>query len=167
MSHVFLIGFMGAGKSQVGREVASMTRMPFVDLDEEVERSKGMRVAEIFESEGEAAFRAAEREALLALGSAEPSVVACGGGIVLDERNRADLKRLGRVVWLRVGAREVHDRVGGGSSRPLLSPSVEGVEALLASREALYEAASDSIVQTSGLDVHEVARGVARIAGVS
>lgn len=165
MSHLFLVGFMGSGKSVVGREVARITGRTFVDLDADVERAEGRPITAIFEREGEAGFRAAEREALLRLEDAQPSVVACGGGIVGDPANRADLKRLGRVVWLQVDAEQVEQRVGGRAGRPLLGSSPGEIRELMDVREPLYREVGEAVVDTRGRTVGQVADEVVRVSG--
>ena len=95
MSHVFLIGFMGAGKSTVSRLVAEELGRPCIDLDEAIETAAGRTVREIFEDAGEDVFREFESAQLEALLDAVPSVVACGGGIVVRNENRSALKRMG------------------------------------------------------------------------
>ena len=114
MSHILLIGFMGAGKSTVGRLLADDQGLEFIDLDAVVEAAEGRSVRSIFEDEGESRFRALETSALASLSARDSAVVACGGGIVLSEANRALLKRLGTVVYLRVTAAETVARVGRG-----------------------------------------------------
>lgn len=161
MGHVLLIGFMGAGKSTVGRLLAGSLGWPFVDLDHEVERRRGRSVADIFAQEGESGFRAAETEALRSLAQREPSVVACGGGIVLDPDNRVRLRSLGTVVHLSVTADEVVARCGGRPGRPLLAGlDPEGVRDLLDSRRPLYEESADITVPTSSRTPALVAREV-------
>lgn len=162
MSHVFLVGFMGAGKSTVGHLLASETGRPFVDLDEVVEQIEGRTVSQIFAEEGEAAFRALETNALRALGDVPPSVVACGGGVILADENRALLAKEGHVVYLVVSAGEALARIGGSESRPLLAGAggVVAATALLKARESLYEASADIVVDTSGKDAPEVAAEV-------
>lgn len=157
--HIFLIGFMGAGKSTVAALLAERLSMPLVDVDAVVESTQGKTVAQIFTEQGESAFRDAERAALLGLEGLPPSVVACGGGIVTRDENRADLRRLGTVVYLQVSAAEAVARVGDASTRPLLSgPSgTLAATSLLQAREALYRAAADLVVDTEGCDAKEVA----------
>ena len=159
MKHVFLVGFMGAGKSTVGHLVAEQLGRPFVDLDARIEQASGRPVTELFETDGEEAFRALETEALDALAGATPSVVACGGGVVVRNANRATLKRLGYVIFLRVSAGETLARVGDDETRPLLSGAggLLAATALLEAREALYTAVADATVDTVGRNAEEVA----------
>lgn len=163
MSHVLLIGFMGAGKSTVGRLLAEELGLPFVDLDQRIESGAGGRkVSEIFESDGETAFRSMESVALAALASEPPSVVACGGGVVLDGGNRQVLKTLGTVVYLQVSAAESLARIGDTEGRPLLArgDATSMAATLLTARETLYRSAADVIVDTAGLRPPSVARAV-------
>ncbi len=157
--HVFLIGFMGAGKSTVGRLLSERVRMPFVDLDSVIEQGAQASVSELFASRGEEGFRALETEALASLAACPPSVVACGGGVVLRPENRTHLHSLGTVVYLRVTAGEAVARVGDASTRPLLAGGAGTLAAtsLLAAREALYKAAADITVDTVGRLPEQVA----------
>jgi shikimate kinase len=163
MRHVLLIGFMGSGKSTVGPLVAERLDREFVDLDECIAQREGRSVPAIFAESGEAAFRAAESAALDSIADMPPSVIACGGGVVLDDANRAALGRLGYVVYLQVSAEEALARIGDTSGRPLLAGAGSGAgmaSALLRSREALYEATADLRVRTSGRAPEEVADDV-------
>ena len=163
MSHIFLVGFMGAGKTTVARLLAERLDRPCVDVDEIIEAESGRSVREIFEDEGEPAFRALESRALLSLQTAEPSVVACGGGIVTRDENRSVLKRLGCVVYLKVSAGETLARVGADGTRPLLSGpgGVLAATSLLEARESLYAAVADISIDTVGLSAEQVADQVA------
>jgi shikimate kinase len=163
VSHVFLIGFMGSGKSTVGRMLARSLGWPFCDLDRDIERRDGRTVVEIFAQDGEPRFRQLEHEELASLVGAPDTVVACGGGVVVDDRNRPLLKSLGSVVYLRVSAQEALARVGSTEGRPLLAgPDPLGTATtLLALRERLYEAVADIVVETSGLTPARVAERVA------
>jgi len=159
MRPLFIIGFMGAGKSTVGGIVAARLGRPFLDLDREIERETGRTVAELFSAHGESGFRDAERAAL-ALAARQPGiVVACGGGVVTDVGSHAILRESGTVVYLRVSADEAVARVGFDSSgRPLLlGGDLRSAEALLRSRERLYEAAADIVVDTVGRSVEQIA----------
>lgn len=161
MNHVFLTGFMGAGKSTVGRKVASTLGRPFIDLDRQIEEQEGASVPDIFRERGEAYFRDAEHQALEALVDAEPAVVATGGGVVLRQDNQELLRQHGTVVFLSVSAEETSARVGNRSSRPLLAcGDVETARALLNERATVYEATSDLTVDTDGRTPDEVAAEV-------
>lgn len=158
-----LIGFMGSGKTTVGRLVAEMLGLNLVDLDEVIAAQAGQSIPEIFAREGEAGFRRREREALLGISGRKGLVLATGGGIVVDPENVADLRRHGSVVFLRASLAEITARVGGGSSRPLWAgrPPEELAE-LWSAREKLYLGAADYAVETDGRDPAEVAGEIAR-----
>lgn len=162
MSHVFLVGFMGAGKTTVARLVSRQLGRPMVDLDAAIEAAVGKSVREIFEDVGEDAFRELESAQLVGLSSAEPSVVACGGGIVVRDANRSALKDMGMVVYLRVSAGETLARVGADGTRPLLSGpgGVIAATRLLEARESLYAAVADVAIDTVGRSVDQVAEDV-------
>lgn len=162
MSHVLLVGFMGAGKTTVARLVSRQLGRPAVDLDAVIEAVAGRSVREIFEDMGEDAFRELERAQLVGLSSAEPSIVACGGGIVVRDENRSALKDMGLVIYLRVSAGETLARVGADASRPLLSGpgGVIAATRLLEARESLYSAVADVTIDTVGRSVDDVAKDV-------
>jgi shikimate kinase len=146
--HVVLVGMMGAGKSTVGRRLASRLGRPFVDADDELVRRSGRSVREWFEEQGEGAFRAAEGELLADLLAAPgASVIASGGGVVLADANRAALRDHALVVWLRAGAPFLASRVRQKPHRPLLDEDPGSTVArLVAERAALYEEVADVVV---------------------
>lgn len=158
--HLFMVGFMGAGKTTVACLVADALRMPCIDLDSEIEARDGRSVATIFEEEGEEGFRSVERTALLSLMDRTPLVVACGGGVVLRPENRAALKEMGTVVHLQVTAAEALARIGDASTRPLLAgPSgTLAATSLLQAREGLYRSVADIEIDTAGRTAEEVAQ---------
>ncbi|MDP2232738.1 MAG: shikimate kinase [Actinomycetota bacterium] len=158
MSHVLLIGFMGSGKSSVGRLLAGYLGRPFVDLDDRICALAGTSVERIFAEFGEAAFRRLEAEALESLMHEPPSVVACGGGVVVSEANRTLLPQLGTVVYLRVSALDALDRIGDTSSRPLLAGpgAAHAAKALLAERQSVYAGVAQMSVDTQGHSVEQV-----------
>ena len=163
MNNVFLTGFMGTGKTAVGRALADRLGRPFVDLDEEIERSAGMRASEIFARFGEADFRARERHALEAASARERVVVATGGGIVIDPRNRRAMRSSGSIVCLWADDATILRRVGDADERPMLAGAkdpAERVRELLAARGAAY-ADADHAVDTSSRDVAGVADAIA------
>ena len=159
--HVFIVGFMGAGKSTVGPLVAEGLSLPFVDLDRRIAEAFGKPVAGVFEDDGEESFRRAEAAELAGVVAGPASVVACGGGVVLDPSNRDVMARTGVVVYLAVSEEAALERVGSGSGRPLLGDDPErAVGELMGMRRALYEAAADVVVDTTDTAPAEVADSV-------
>ena len=158
-----LIGMMGSGKTTVGRSLAAALGRPLVDSDAQVEARTGRTVREIFESDGEAAGRVLEREALVdALAEAEPSVVAAAGGVVLDAGNRAVLQEAGTVVWLRARPEVLARRVSAGRDhRPLLGDDpLAALRRLDAERRPLYEEVADLVVDVDDLSTRQVVTAV-------
>ncbi len=161
VAHVALVGLMGAGKSDVGRRVASSLDRTFIDLDHEVERVAGVRVTDIFELEGEVGFRIREAEALARLvETPAPLVIATGGGVVETDTNLLVLMERCVVVWLRASVATLAGRVGSGQGRPLL----QGTEApaavlrrLSERRHPRYDQIADVVVDTDGLNAAQVA----------
>ncbi len=153
---IVLVGFMGAGKSVVGEALAALTGLRLVDTDRLVEASAGASIPEIFDHEGERAFRAREAAAV-AQAVAEPDrVIACGGGAVLQPHNYEALRSAGPIVYLRAPAGTLRARLEGTSSRPLLAEP-GALERLLAERAPAYEAAADVVVDTAGRNPEDVA----------
>lgn len=164
--HLVLIGLPGAGKSVVGRRVARLLQRRFLDLDRLVERDAGCTVAELFAREGEAAFRARERAVTESLVLAPASVVAPGGGWVLDPANPAALAPRSTIVWLRVSPAVALARMGAGvARRPLLAgPDPLGALTALAEQRApRYAAAADVTIDSEALPLQELARRLAAL----
>ena len=139
VERIYLVGFMGAGKTTVGRELSFRLQRPFFDLDAEVEAAEGLSVAEIFNRFGEQRFRQLERNHLKRL-SGQQGVIALGGGAYVDPENRKVADETGAVVWLETSLATVHQRVRPDGSRPLLS-NPEQVEKLYGSRLPFYRLA--------------------------
>lgn len=156
---------MGSGKTTAGEKVAEALGRPLVDSDEQVETLTGRTVREIFESDGEAAYRVLEREALLAaLDGAAPSVIAAAGGVVLDPENRAALKASGTVIWLRARPEVLAERVGGQDHRPLLADDPLGTLVRLdGERRHLYEEVADHVIDIDDLDPDQVAARILEV----
>lgn len=160
---------MGAGKTTVGRRLARALGRPFVDSDQQVETRTGRTVREIFETDGEPAFRALETEALAdALATHAPAVIAAAGGTVLSETNRERMRTAGRVIWLRADPDVLADRVRNGAHRPLLAEDPTTVlHDLDHARRALYEEVADHIVDTAGRSPDDVLDEVRRLVASS
>ena len=155
---VVLVGFMGSGKTSVGRRLARKLRAEFVDVDDRIERAAGKPIREIFSAEGEPSFREREKVALREALSVPGRVVATGGGAFLEEGNRALLSAYAPVVYLEARAETLLARLPGNSDRPLLGGGDRGrvVRDLLDRRVPGYRKA-DHTVATDGLTVEEVA----------
>ena len=159
---VVLVGFMGSGKSSVGRELARRFRAPFVDVDERIELAAGCPIRDLFAREGEPAFRKREKAALRDVLSVKGCVIATGGGAFADEENRALLRAYAPVVYLESAVETLLDRLDGDLERPLLRGGdlEERVRELLSCRVPGYRTA-DVTVRTDGRTVEEVAGQVA------
>jgi thiamine-phosphate diphosphorylase len=137
---IYLVGFMAAGKSTLGRRVAERLGLAFVDLDEEIERQTGKTVRALFEESGEAAFRAREARLLEATEALPAAVVAAGGGAYAQEGNRRAIARLGTAVHLEVELETVRARLKGKTDRPLFVSEAQ-LSALFAERAPFYRMA--------------------------
>lgn len=137
---IYLVGFMAAGKTTIGRRVAERLGIAFVDLDEEIERQSGRTIRAIFEESGEAAFREREAALLAATEALPAAVVATGGGCFAQEENRRGIGRRGMAVFLDVGLETVRSRLRGKTDRPLFV-SEEQLGELFALRQPFYRMA--------------------------
>ena len=171
---IALVGLMGAGKSTVARALGERLGGAVADLDAMVEAERGCSVAELFQREGEPAFRRLEGRILEQALAAGAGIISCGGGIVLDPEHRRLLVTRCRVVWLEVSpATAVLRLANTGGSRPLLAAGAAGetvapllrLEALLAVRRPLYEQVALARVSVEGRTADEVADEVLRVLG--
>lgn len=157
---VVLVGSMGAGKTTVGELLATRWGIGFRDTDRDVEAVAGKPVSDIFVEDGEATFRALERDAVATALAAHEGVLALGGGAVVDESTRSLLAGH-TVVFLRVGLADAASRVGLGVSRPLLLGNVRGrVKKLLDERNPIYESVATIEIATDGRSPEEVAAAI-------
>ncbi len=141
-ANLVLVGFMGVGKSAVGRELARRMHRTLLDMDAEIEHRAGRTIADIFAQQGEPAFRAMERELAREVSGRENLIIACGGGVVLQPDNLADLSRTGLIFCLTATAEAVLDRVSRAHHRPLLAGEDRDrrVRELMEKRRPLYAA---------------------------
>lgn len=163
---IYLTGFMGSGKSAVGRRLAERLGLPFVDLDEEIEKRAGLRVREIFEWHGESEFRRLEQETLRATGELEDVVVATGGGTVTFEANARWIRENGLSVWLNPAFATIVGRIGGlgKKDRPLFRDEVQAL-ALYRERLPAYRQADVTVDVRPEEHPQEVAARVALLLG--
>jgi shikimate kinase len=161
-TNVVLVGFMGTGKSSVGKLVATRMRFQFVDNDSIIVERAGMEITEIFEKHGEATFRDYETRALESIAHLNRCVVSTGGGAVLREENRALLQRIGLVVLLTAREEVIYDRVARNTKRPLLSTEDprERISTILAQRREAYASVAQVTVDTSDLTREQAAEAV-------
>jgi shikimate kinase len=165
-SHIVLVGSMGSGKSSIGRRLAARLERRFIDLDARIEAEAGISIASMFESEGEAGFRTRERRILKAiLMTLEASVIATGGGAVLDEGNRRAMRDAGTVVYLEVEPAMQLQRLQGDRKRPLLATydPAQRLADLQDMREALYREVADVIFDTTHHATEDAAETLAAL----
>lgn len=162
--NIFLIGFMGAGKTTVGKVLAKNLGRDFVDLDEYLVKKLGITVPQIFSRFGECFFRDAESEALLSVSKKNRQVIATGGGVVLRDGNWELMKKRGITIYLKASPEILWNRIKGNTSRPLLqveNPYKRLLE-LLSKRNALYEKA-DFTVETVNVSPQNIAEEIEKL----
>ncbi len=157
LGNVVLVGFMGAGKSSVGRILAKRLGRCFVETDEMITANEGRAIPEIFAEKGEAHFRALEDEAVRLLGLKRGEVIATGGGLPCRDGRLEALRAIGTVVWLSGDFGALYERALRGGDRPMLSGKTrEQAEALYEARKPFY-AKADLAVDTTTLNPDQVA----------
>ena len=156
--NIFLIGFMGAGKSTISDYLKNALAMDVVEMDQCIVERQGMSISDIFETYGEEYFRELETNLLIEMQSRSNVVVSCGGGVPMRERNVAEMKKNGRVVLLTAKPETILERVKDNHDRPLLenNKNVSFIADLLEKRRAKYEAAADIVVETDGKSELEI-----------
>lgn len=161
MGNVYLVGFMGTGKTSVGKELAKKIKWQFVDLDELIELRERRTISSIFAQEGEPYFRRIEKKILQEVAKEDGFVVACGGGIVLDKENIKLMKETGKIFCLKATTETILKRTSGFTHRPLLNVSnpKEKIDFLLKIRSPYY-AMADYSIDTSRLNVEEVVKNI-------
>ncbi len=157
---IFLIGFMGVGKSTVAAYLGRTCGLTVVEMDQVIEEREGRPISDIFATDGEACFRARETELLEELAGQKGLVVSCGGGAALRQENVDIMKQGGKVVLLTASPEEIFARVKDSDDRPLLKDrnDVQSIAELMAQRQDKYEAAADLVIDTDGKAVDEICR---------
>lgn len=159
MNNVVLIGFMGSGKSSVGKVLADKLERNFIDMDDEIEVGEDKSINEIFDAYGEDHFRELETSYLEKLLTKKNKVIATGGGVILKEENISILKRIGTVVFLHTPYEQLLNNLRGDTKRPLLKDEDHSatIKNLLNLREPIYFEASNMIIQTKDKTIEEIA----------
>ena len=162
INNIFLIGPMGAGKSTIGRQLATLLRFEFVDSDHEIQRRTGVDIATIFDFEGETGFRKRERALIDELTQREGQVLATGGGAVLDPENRRNLSSRGLVIYLYCSPDQQYRRTMRDKKRPLLQTAdpKARLQELMDDRDPLYRSTADLVVTTEDRSALSVARDI-------
>ena len=156
--NIFLIGFMGAGKSTISDYLKNALAMDVVEMDQCIVERQGMSISDIFETYGEEYFRELETNLLIEMQEKKNVIISCGGGVAMRERNGAEMKKNGRVVLLTAHPQTILDRVKDSDDRPLLNghKNVEYIEQLMEARREKYEAAADIVVDTDNKTVLQI-----------
>ncbi len=153
---VYLIGYRGSGKTTVARELARRLGFAYIDADDEIEERAGKSIAEIFADDGEAVFREIESEVVADLCLLRRTVVALGGGAIMSEVNRTEVRLAGTVVWLVASVSTIAERLAADESTRTRRPNLTAggglseIETVLAMREPIYRACATFEIDTDG-----------------
>lgn len=164
MSNIFLIGFMGTGKTTIANALKRKYDMQVVDMDAEIEKEQQMAISDIFSSKGEEYFRDLETQLVKDLQKKDNVVISCGGGAVLREENVTEMKKSGKIVLLNATPETILERVKNSHNRPLLegNKNVDFIRELMSKREDKYNAAAEITVSVDNRAVDEIADEVYR-----
>lgn len=160
MRHLWLIGMMGSGKTDVGQRIAELSGRPFIDTDDRIVFESGRSISEMFDTDGETEFRNVEETALRSAAAEPAAVIATGGGAVTSEVNVEVMRRSGTVIYLEADPSTLARRVGTDSRRPLLQgrDPLKAMAEILESREVLYRDAAHASIPTDDRDLDDVAQ---------
>ena len=156
--NIFLIGFMGCGKSTMARMLSERLQMSLIEMDETIETEAGMSINQIFETYGEQHFRDLESQFILRIMEKGGAVVSCGGGAILRPKNVENMKKNGKVIYLAATPETIYKRVRHSTNRPLLNGNmnVEHITTLMNQRIPRYEAAADIIIDVDGKEKKDI-----------
>ena len=162
MINIFLIGFMGSGKSTVASCMAKKYGMEIVEMDQVIVEREGMSIPDIFAYKGELYFRDVESQLLIEIQRKQDRVISCGGGVVLREQNIKEMKRCGKVVLLNAKPETILERVKDDENRPLLqgNKDVKSIRDMMKQRRPKYEEAADFVVETDGKGAEEICKEI-------
>lgn len=156
---IYIIGYMGTGKTTVSRKLGAALCYPVTDMDEVISEKFGMSISDIFETHGEKAFRLAETALLKDIASShEALIVSCGGGLPLKDENISLLKKSGKTILLTASPKEILKRLEADESRPLLKDKkdIKTISAMLINRQEAYEKSSDVVIDTDGKTISKI-----------
>ena len=160
--NIILVGFMGTGKSTIGRSLSQILSYPVIDTDQLIEKQQGHSIPEIFEEEGEDAFRDMETALLRSLLNQSGHIISTGGGIIIREENRQLLRKMGYVIWLVASPEEIYNRTSRNNNRPLLNNEDPAgtIRKLLETRIPLYKECAHLAIETNQLNFDEITTGI-------
>lgn len=167
--NIILVGYMGSGKTTIGKKLAKERHMAFVDTDRYIKEREGVTINEIFKRIGESGFRTIETDVLQELNkSCCNTVISTGGGIVLKEENRKLMKKMGNVIFLNASSEEIYTRLKGDNTRPLLAGGTESeikerIQNMLEMRMPYYISAADTVVSVDGCSANYVVDKIQKI----
>ena len=164
---LFLIGFMGVGKSCIAARLGQLLGVPAQEMDDYIEAKEGMSISEIFRRHGEEYFREVESAAVTELGGHGPQVISCGGGVPMRQGNVDNMRACGVTVLLTAEPETIFNRVRHNEDRPLLkgNMNVEYIAQLMEQRRERYEAAADYRVSTDGKAIEEICQEIVDLLG--
>lgn len=157
-NNIFLIGFMGSGKTTVSRYLAEMLALDTIDIDEQIEKQEQMSVVDIFKKYSEEYFRNCESNEILRHKNQNRIVISCGGGSVLREQNVVNMKQSGKIVLLTAKPATILERVKNSGTRPLLNGNMNEkfISAMMEKRRNNYMNCADVIISTDNRSIHEI-----------
>jgi shikimate kinase len=163
--NLYLLGFMGTGKTSIGDLLARKTKKYFVDMDILIEDQQKKTISKIFEQNGEGAFREIEKKLLNKLSKEKDLIVGTGGGIIIDQDNVDIMKSTGTRILLTASPQTIFKRLESDTTRPLLKKGnkLENIEKILSDRASKYEQAADIVVDTDSKSVQEIVEGIAKV----
>jgi shikimate kinase len=163
--NIIIIGFMGSGKSTLGKHLSKELGLKLIDMDRDIERKQNKSINEIFRHNGEKYFRTLETNYLKDLLNIENTIISTGGGVILKEENVELLHKIGKVIFLHAHATQILENLKNDTTRPLLQTDnyEQKVKELLEEREGIYLNAADIIIQTKGKDINSVVNEIITI----
>ena len=166
---IYLIGFMGSGKSTIARMLQNYLGCKLVEMDEQIVEEQGMSINDIFAQYGEDRFRDIESELVARIGAEGGAVVSCGGGVVVRPKNTQTMKQTGRIIFLTASPETIYERVKNSTDRPILNGhmNVEYIAELMEKRRSLYEEACDIRIVTDGKTKETIAQEIIDAMGLT
>lgn len=163
--HIFMIGFMGVGKTSTSRSLSKKLGVKEIDTDAMIVENEGRSISEIFEKDGEEYFRSVETGMIDRIADMKPCIVSCGGGMVMRDVNVQKMKKIGKIVLLTATPETIFEHVRYSTNRPLLNGNmnIPYIAKLMEAREPKYKAAADIVIETDGCTPDKVADKIVKV----